>query len=180
MPHTEQPEQPEQPEDPREPEDPELAAWRDIVAHYGDRAELSAEEAGGAGADPEADGASEDPQAGPSYPQRFGVFDDHVDEPFEPVDEGEDGEDGFGAEGRFVPPEPEPIQLTPARTAAWIGVLGAPLAALLATVVVTATSLSVPTWVGALLVVAFLGGFGYLVVTMPKDRDDPWDDGARL
>jgi hypothetical protein len=52
--------------------------------------------------------------------------------------------------------------------------------ALIATVVVTATDVTVPQWFGWLLVAAFLGGFGYLVLTMPRDRDDPWDDGARL
>ena len=52
--------------------------------------------------------------------------------------------------------------------------------ALLATIVVTSTDMPVPNWFGWLLVASFLGGFGYLVVTMPRDRDDPWDDGARL
>jgi hypothetical protein len=149
-----------------EPEDPDLRAWRDIVENYGDRAELPPDA-------PDTQGPVVEP--GASYPLRFGEFDDDddaVDEPFEPADQVVD--DGF------VPAEPEPLHLGPARTAAWAGVLGAPAVALVATVVVTATSLSVPPWFGWLLVAAFLGGFGYLVVTMPKDRDDPWDDGARL
>lgn len=98
------------------------------------------------------------------------------EEPFDPYDD----PDGESEGEEFVPPEPEPLQLSPVRTAAWAGVLGAPLVALLATVVVSTTGLSVPAWFGWLLVAAFLGGFGYLVLTMPKDRDDPWDDGARL
>jgi hypothetical protein len=156
-----------------EPDDPDLAAWREIVENYGDRAELPPEE--GTRAD--------DPvvEPGASYPLRFGVFDDEIDdvdevgEPFAPSDDLADP-----LETRFVPPEPEPFHLGPARTAAWVGVLGAPALALVATVIVTATSLSPPRWFGWLLVAAFLGGFGYLVATMPRDRDDPWDDGARL
>jgi hypothetical protein len=151
-----------------EPDDPDLRAWREIVAHYGERAELPPEE------ERTSPGAADEPavEPGTSYPVRFGEFDDDVDEPF-------DADDEPAADG-FVPSEPEPIHLGPARTAAWAGVLGAPLVALVATIVVTATSMSVPAWFGWLLVAAFLGGFGYLVVTMPKDRDDPWDDGARL
>jgi hypothetical protein len=150
-----------------QPEDPDLTAWREIIENYGDRAELppDAEARAGAG---DASGA----ESGPSYGIRFGEFDDDVDEPFDPVDDPMD-------EG-FVPPEPEPIRLGLARTTAWAGVLGAPIVALLATVIVSSTNLSVPRWFGWLLVAAFLGGFGYLVVTMPRDRDDPWDDGARL
>ena len=152
----------------KEPEDPDLAAWREIVANYGDRAEL-----------PPDDTAAPEPtvvEPGTSYPLRFGEFDDDVDEPFEPAEDATDE----GTDDGFVPSEPEPLHLGPARTAAWAGVLGAPVVALVATVVVTATSVSVAPWFGWLLVAAFLGGFGYLVVTMPKDRDDPWDDGARL
>ncbi|GAB7004245.1 hypothetical protein JCM18899A_17180 [Nocardioides sp. AN3] len=149
-----------------EPDDPDLMAWRDIVEHYGDRAELPPEV--GIEVEPREPVA----EPGSSYGARFGEFDDDVDEPFEPsgdpLDEG------------FVPPDPEPFHLGTARTVAWAGVLGAPVLALIATVVVTSSDVSVPSWFGWLLVAAFLGGFGYLVVTMPKDRDDPWDDGARL
>lgn len=149
-----------------EPEDPDLAAWREIVENYGDRAELP----------PDAGASAAAAESGPSYSVRFGTFDDDIDEDLDEsfdqaVDPMDDG---------FVPPEPEPFHVGPARAAAWGGVLGAPVAALLATIVVTATDLTIPRWFGWLLVAAFLGGFGYLVVTMPKDRDDPWDDGARL
>lgn len=145
-----------------QPDDPDLAAWREIVANYGDRAELPAD----------AEGAPPATESGPSYSTSFGDFDDDVDEPFDaPVDRVDDG---------FVPPEPEPVHLGLVRTTAWAGVLGAPVLALLATIVVTATDVALPHWIGWLLVAAFLGGFGYLVLTMPRDRDDPWDDGARL
>jgi len=153
-----------------EPEDPDLTAWREIVENYGDRAELPPDD------DPDAIVDTVDPvvEPGASYPLRFGRFDDDIDE--EPFDASDEPVDEQG----FVPDDPEPLHLGPARTAAWAGVLGAPLVALLATIVVTATRLTVPHWFGWLLVVGFLGGFGYLVATMPKDRDDPWDDGARL
>jgi hypothetical protein len=145
-----------------QPEDPDLAAWDEIVANYGDRAELPAD----------VEGVAPASESGPSYSIRFGEFEDDVDEPFEPVEDPTDG--------GFVPADPEPIHLGFARTTAWVGVLGAPVLALIATVVVTATDVTVPQWFGWLLVAAFLGGFGYLVLTMPRDRDDPWDDGARL
>jgi hypothetical protein len=148
-----------------EPDDPDLAAWRDIVENYGERAELP-----DASADDAASGSAV--EQGQAYPLRFGDFGDDVDEPFAPVDD--------AVEEGFVPLEPEPVRLDPVRTVAWAGVLGAPLVALLATVVVTTTGLSVPQWFGWLLIASFLGGFAYLVVTMPRGRDDPWDDGARL
>lgn len=148
-----------------EPDDPDLAAWREIVENYGERAELPDAPGG------DAAGRSVVEQ-GQAYPLRFGEFEDDVDEPFAPVDD--------PVEEGFVPLEPEPVHLEPVRTAAWAGVLGAPVLALLATVVVTLTGLSVPSWFGWLLILAFLGGFAYLVVTMPRGRDDPWDDGARL
>jgi hypothetical protein len=150
-----------------ESDDPDLTAWREIVENYGDRAELPDDPDG------PVDTVEQTLEPGTAYPLQFGEFGDDVDEPFEAADEPAD-------EQGFVPVDPEPLHLGPVRTAAWAGVLGAPLVALLATVVVTATSLTVPHWFGWLLVAAFLGGFGYLVATMPKDRDDPWDDGARL
>ncbi|MDH2416744.1 hypothetical protein [Nocardioides sp. CER19] len=149
------------------PDDPDLAAWREIVENYGDRAELPPD------AEANAPAAAE---SGPSYSVRFGTFDDDIDEDIDVSF----AEASDPLEDDFVPPEPEPFRLSPARAAAWAGVLGAPVVALLATIVVTSTDLSVPRWFGWLLVAAFLGGFGYLVITMPRDRDDPWDDGARL
>jgi hypothetical protein len=151
-----------------EPEDPDLAAWREIVENYGDRAELPPD------AETSAPAATE---PGPSYSVRFGTFGDDIDEELD--DSFVDSSDALDDDD-FVPPEPEPFHVGPARAVAWAGVLGAPVVALLATIVVTATDFDVPHWFGWLLVAAFLGGFGYLVATMPKGRDDPWDDGARL
>jgi hypothetical protein len=78
---------------------------------------------------------------------------------------------------RFVPPPPPPLPRVPRdRFAAWLGVLVSPLLLLVATVL----RISLPTMVAWLLIVAFLGGFGYLVAQMPRGPRDPFDDGARL
>ena len=137
---------------PENPGSDEDAAWREIVENFGDRAEL-----------PPDDTVIAEPVPG---------FGDDVDE-----DVWDDDEEELGG---FVPPEPEPLRLTPARTAAWAGVLGAPVLALLTVVVSESAKTTVPSWWGLLLILGFLGGFAYLVATMPKGRDDPWDDGARL
>lgn len=78
---------------------------------------------------------------------------------------------------RFVPPTPPPLgYVAPPRLAAWIGVLGVPML-LIGLLVFGAPP---PSWLTALMVVWFLGGFGYLVASMPTQRSDPGDDGARL
>lgn len=154
---------PESRPEPHDPSDPqrssEDAAWREIVANFGDRAELPAE--------PSADEEQREPAVG---------FGDDVDEPFapEPEDAWEDEDEGF------VPPLPDPVRMPLDRRIAWAGVLGAPAAALIAAFFVQTSSRTLPPWIGLLLALAFLGGFGYLVATMPKQREDPWDDGARL
>lgn len=127
-------------------------AWRSIVENYGDRAELDA--------------------------------DDHPAVPLapEPLTEPLTWRDAtYVAEepdpDRFVPPAPPPVpHTTPDRLAAWLGVFGAP-AVLLAALVL---GVSLPGWLGYLLVAAFVGGFLYLVVQMPRGPRDPGDDGARL
>ena len=155
------------PHDPRERESAEDAAWREIVANFGERAEL--------------DPADE-------LPARFDelTVPEDLHDPDEDVfDELLEGQGGDPADAedewdRFVPPEPELVGMPLDRRLAWAGVLGAPVAALIAALVLQGTSGTMPGWLGALLALSFLGGFGYLVATMPKDRDDPWDDGARL
>lgn len=78
---------------------------------------------------------------------------------------------------RFVPPPPPPLpRLRPRRALAWAGVLGAPV--LLLVLLVLAVDL--PAAVGYALVAWFVGGFGYLVATMPSGPRDPWDDGSRV
>lgn len=80
-------------------------------------------------------------------------------------------------EERFVPPSPPPAPPMPwPRRAAWVGVFAAPLFFMLATM----TNLYLPRWVVTVLLVGLVTGFGYLVLTMPKDPPDPWDDGSRV
>jgi hypothetical protein len=81
------------------------------------------------------------------------------------------------AEERFVPPPPPPLPHVPRdRMLAWAGLFGSPTV-LLTTLVL---GIGLPSLVGYLLVAAFVGGFAYLVVQMPRGPHDPWDDGARL
>lgn len=80
-------------------------------------------------------------------------------------------------EDRFVPPPPPPLpEVARDRMLAWIGLFGSPTI-LLVTLVL---GIAMPPLLGYLLVAGFLGGFGYLVVKMPRGPADPWDDGARL
>jgi hypothetical protein len=152
---------------------PEEDAWRQIVAHYGDAPDFpdepDADEPDSAEPDSaEPDSAnpdrSESDSAGPGGPDRqVDVPDEEEPDPFD--------------EDRFVPPEPPPIPRPQgSRLVAWLGVFGAPI--LLAVCAIANFRLS--SFISTLLVVWFLGGFGYLVWQMPKDRDDPYDDGARL
>ena len=130
------------------------AAWQEIVANFGERAELPEDEL--------------------TLPEPF--FGDDVDEPFEPDPEmyDEDYDDGF------VAPDPTLPRTTPDRLFAWLGVLGAPVVALALFVLRATLGWWIPSWVVDFLVIAFLVGFGYLVFHMPREPRDPWDDGARL
>jgi hypothetical protein len=140
-------------------------AWRAIVDNYGDRVELDDPPAAPAApAEPIPDapfgGRFGDPRA-------FGTPDDEVRDAIADDDE----EEGYD------PPEPPPLPtVTPDRGLAWAGVFGSP-AVLLACLIF---SISIPTWLGYLLVVGFVGGFIYLVFQMPREPREPWDDGAQV
>ena len=141
-------------------DDAEDRAWRSIVENYGDRAEIEAE----------AEGQPAPPPSTAPFGGRFGdpsAF--HVDEPAaRPSDPEEDG---------FVPPEPPPLPVVaPDRGLAWAGVLGSPIVLLAALIF----GISIPTWLGYALVLGFVGGFLYLVFTMPREPREPWDDGAQV
>jgi hypothetical protein len=123
------------------------AAWRDIIANYGDRQVIDAP---APESQPEGAPRSEDP---PELAE------------------------AASSEERYVPPPPPPLPRVPTdRLVAWLGVLGAPVVLLVATIF----RAPLPTVVPWLLVLAFLGGFGYLVAQMPRGPRDPFDDGAVL
>ncbi len=136
--------------------DREDDAWRAIVENYGDRADL-----GTPGQVVDSHLPDQDEQVERVAPA----------EPTEPVELRDD--DDIGG---FVPAEPDLPPVAPDRLAAWIGLFGSPAVLLLATVL----GLSLPGWLGYVLVAAFIGGFGYLVAAMPPGPRDPGDDGARL
>ena len=94
--------------------------------------------------------------------------------PEEPEPVRETSEDSWDM---FVPPTPPPVpHPPPVRFAAWIGLFGSPAVLLLATVL----GISLPGWMGYVLVGSFVGGFLYLVVHMQRGPRDPGDDGARV
>lgn len=150
----------------REDED----AWAEIIAHYGERASLP-----------------EDPPTAPGVPPVAPPVAPPVSPPVSPPvasrppayggDELAAGSADLHDEGRFIPPVPPPIPRPKGpRLMAWLGVLGVPVLL----VVVMLLTLELPPSITSLLVVWFLGGFLYLVSQMPRQRDDPWDDGAVL
>lgn len=133
----------------------EEAAWQDIVAHFGERVHLD----------------DDAPETLPDAELEL-EFDDSDDE--EQVSYLEDDE-------RYVPPPPPPLpRTTPDRVLAWLGVLGSPVAAVALLIINWVVGWIPPTWLIGLLILAFLGGFGYLVSRMSNDPGDPWDDGARV
>jgi hypothetical protein len=144
----------------------EEAAWRAIVENYGDRPEM------GDDRDATTPAPVEEPPAAPIS----AVFDRSFIDAQEVRAAETPDRDGWADEGHFVPPDPPPVPRgTPARRLAWLGLFGAPVAMLAAVVF----HLLFPPWLVLLLVAAFIGGFVFLVATMPRDRGD-WsgDDGA--
>lgn len=85
---------------------------------------------------------------------------------YEPTDEGE-----------FVPEEPEPVLAgaDPASVLSWIGALGAPVALLLSALFWR----GIPSYAIAGLVAIFIASVGFLIMRLPRDKDED-DDGARL
>lgn len=148
----------------------EDAAWRAIVEHYGDEPSLDLPSLDLPPLDRAA--PSDPPGEAPPEPEapRFTVFERRWDPPLNTDATWED-------EGHFVPPDPPPLpRLEPRRKLAWIGLFGAPVLLLVAVVL----GWQLPGWVSFLLVSGFLGGFCYLVATMPRTRGDDGsgDDGA--
>jgi hypothetical protein len=171
-----------------EPDKPfdEDAAWRAIVANYGERPEMG-EGSGSSAADVVAEpGPPAVPPVGPpaAPPVDRGLFDrSYLDAQEESAQEelAREADDRAGRswseEGHYVPPEPPPVpRTTPARRLAWAGLFGAPLLMLVAVVL----GRSFPEWVSMLLVAGFVGGFVFLVATMERTGGDGSgsDDGA--
>ena len=155
----------------RERED---AAWRSIVDNYGDQPELDATELGvqdepdAAGpevAGPEIAGPDE-----PGPPARLFAYET-------PAELGPRSWEPTAEDDRYVPPPPPPVPRPHGlRLVAWIGLFGVPTVVLLCIVL----HVSLPSPLGFLALVWFVGGFGYLVATMggSGDSDGGWDDGA--
>jgi hypothetical protein len=57
---------------------------------------------------------------------------------------------------------------------AWCCLFGAPLLMLLG----VALGRSYPMWASVCLILAFVGGFVFLIATMPRHGGDGYDDGA--
>jgi hypothetical protein len=131
----------------------EDAVWREIVENYGDEPKVE-----------DFPDHWPDPAPGPSLDRWPGPPPASAAE--EPEDEG------------YTPPPPPPLpRPVGLRLVAWLGVFGVPLLVL----VVLLTGLSLPSWAGVLCLAWFVGGFGYLVATMPRHDDgDDFDDGARI
>jgi hypothetical protein len=80
-------------------------------------------------------------------------------------------------EDHFVPPPPPPLpRPEPPRLLAWLGLFGVPVFVL----VCLLTGLNLPTWLGLILMVWFVGGFVYLVASMRPGAGGDYDDGAVL
>jgi hypothetical protein len=134
-------------------------AWRAIIDNYGDRVQLDED-------DPALTAPPEAPVV--TWPGDR-LEQERVMEATGPFDV-DDGE-------RFVPPEPPPLPEIPHdRKVAWLGLFGSPAVLLVCLVV----GISLPPLLAYLLVGSFIGGFVYLVATMPRGPVDPWDNGARL
>ena len=87
----------------------------------------------------------------------------------------DDGDESRDREEHFVPDPPAPLpHLEPYKQLAWAGVVGGPLALLVAAL----TGLDLPEWLTWLAIVGFIGGFVTLVATMADDDDWDPDDGA--
>jgi hypothetical protein len=142
-------------------------AWRSIVENYGERVELN-------------DDPPSDPVVDPDEKQGYDAAGSAgLQRLFRPLPEPQrDAEELEDELDEFVPPPPPPLpKLSPDRLLAWVGLFGSPTILLICLIF----NFRLAPWLGYLLVASFIGGFGYLVVKMPRSEDiDPWDDGARL
>jgi hypothetical protein len=148
----------------RERED---AAWRAIIDHYGEHPEFTPPTE----AEPEpAPEAEPEPRPGPEPPAHLFAFET-------PPELGPRSWEPAPEDDRYVPPPAPPLPRPQGlRLVAWLGLFGVPAIVLVCIVL----HVSLPSPLGFLALVWFVGGFGYLVATMngPKDPDGGSDDGA--
>jgi hypothetical protein len=154
------------------------AAFADIVARW-ETDEASTWPAD----DAEATDAGDGPDTGPTDVRRGEEPDDGLRRLFTPAWSPEPHQelepDEADEDEHFEPPPPPPLPaLDPHRKAAWIALLGTPVLAL----VLLVAGVTLPEWMAVGLVLAFVGGFGYLVATMGSSPPDDWsgNDGAVL
>ncbi|RZU37907.1 hypothetical protein EV284_3093 [Streptomyces sp. BK022] len=173
----------------------EDAAWRAIVAGYGDEPpdppgskpfrsiedlallEKDPEPGSESGPGPGPDSADDKPAPvrplGSSVVFAPGVGPrDHT--PAEPSDDAAGGVGDDDDEGHFVPPEPPPLpDADTTAKFAWLGVVGGPVLLLLAVLL----GWEMTWWLTTLAIGGFLGGFVTLVTRMRTDDDDGDDPG---
>lgn len=172
----------------------EDALWRAIVENYGDRADIDAATPDGPGAASvsTADVPDAADPAGDTATDTVGTTPAEDAGADAPASDGADHETARAAEAarreqefeaqhevpeRFVPPEPPPLPyVPPSRLLAWCLMVGGPVLLLLSLVL----DFWLPGIIQLLAVAGFVGGFVYLVIRMPRDPRDPWDDGARV
>ena len=163
------------PDGPVEPDEPfdEDAAWRLIVENYGERPEMGDYSAAD---EPPPTRSVAPPVTPPVAPPSAPTFDRSYLDAVEARRAAEDARAAARHEDEhFVPPEPPPIPRgTPARRLAWVGLFGPPLLMLLAVVL----GWTFAPWFSMMLVAAFVGGFVFLIATMPRDSGDGGGDGA--
>ena len=166
------PEEPTGGSDGAQPRLDEDAAWAEIVAHYGEAPVVEDETPV---AEPDRPTVEPDPPA-ENDPFDRSYLDAQLARQSRETPE-LDTAASWDDEGHFVPPTPPPLPaLDPRRKAAGVALFGSPALMLLGIVL----GWTYPGWISFLLVTAFVGGFGYLVATMPRGNDRGWpgDDGA--
>lgn len=160
----------------------EDSRWAEIIANYGDRAELSAKDlkseeldsgglsgtADGYGSDRH-DGAPDDVSNRRSPLNRM----EWVSEPNEPEPPMWWEQEPEG----YRPPPPPPLgRTTPIRLIAWLLLIGGPIVL----VALAVFRIAVPMFLSMGLLAGVLASFGYLLWTASPEPREPWDDGAEV
>ncbi|MCS0604036.1 hypothetical protein NX794_22895 [Streptomyces sp. LP11] len=165
----------------------EAAAWRAIVAGYGEEPPdppgakpfKAVEDLALLEKDPEgpkkAEGDREDAAERPARPLGSSVsFAPGVGPRDHSAPEASEDDFDEDDEGHFVPPEPPPLPETDTTARfAWLGVVGGPVLLLLAVLL----GWQMTWWLTTLAVGGFLGGFATLVTRMRTDDDEDDDPG---